>query len=168
MRAERATRKTPRRARLIVFPEPLYHSVMNKNRGRSAPDVMWSLLEAARAIEAQLEKALAEEDLSGAKLAALTHLVRARAPLALGELAEQCSCVRSNITQLVDRLEAEKLVRRLGDPADRRSRRAAITPLGRRRQAAGARKVLQVRRRLGASLGAIDAAALKRVAAGLQ
>jgi DNA-binding MarR family transcriptional regulator len=143
---------------------------MNKKRVRragGAPDVMWSLLEAARAVEAQLEKALAEEDLSGAKLAALTHLVRAREPVALGDLAEQCACVRSNITQLVDRLEAEKLVRRVGDPIDRRSRRAAITPLGRRRQAAGARKVLQVRRRLGASLGAINPAALKRVLASL-
>ena len=144
---------------------------MNKKRARAAggaPDAMWSLLQTAHAVEAQLEKALAAEDLSGAKLAALTHLVRAREPVALGDLAEQCACVRSNITQLVDRLEAEKLVRRVGDPADRRSRRAAITPLGRRRQAAGARKVAQVRRRLGAALGAIDASALRRVLDRLQ
>lgn len=129
---------------------------------------MWSLLEAARAVEAQLEKALAEEDLSGAKLAALTHLVQADDPVPLGELAEQCACVRSNITQLVDRLEAEKLVKRVDDPADRRSRRAAITPLGRERQAAGARKVQAVRRKLGRALGAIDPAALKRVMSDLQ
>jgi DNA-binding MarR family transcriptional regulator len=142
---------------------------MNKKRGRAgAPDVMWSLLEAARAVEAQLEEALADEDLSGAKLAALTHLVRAREPVALGELAEQCACVRSNITQLVDRLEAEKLVRRVGDPADRRSRRAAITPLGRARQAAGARKVQAVRRRLSGALGAIDPAILRSVLSQLQ
>jgi len=88
--------------------------------------------------------------------------VEADEPVPLGELAARCSCVRSNITQLVDRLEADKLVRRVDDAADRRSLRAAITPLGRERQAAGAKKVDEVRRKLGKALGAIDHAALKR------
>jgi len=96
------------------------------------------------------------------KLAALTHLVEAGEPVPLGELAEQCACVRSNITQLVDRLEADRLVERVDDPADRRSLRAAITPLGRERQAAGARKVQEVRRKLGKALAGIDPVALKR------
>ena len=141
---------------------------MNKSGARrSTPpvrtgDVMWSLMEAAHAVEAQLEKALAQVQLSGAKLAALTHLAAAGEAVPLGELAEQCACVRSNITQLVDRLEADKLVRRVDDPADRRSLRAEITALGRKRQAAGARKVREVRRRLGKALGAIDSAALQR------
>ena len=129
---------------------------------------MWSLLQAAQAVENRLEHALAQVDLSGAKLVALTRLVDAGEPLPLGELAAQCACVRSNITQLVDRLEAEKLVRRVDDPADRRSLRAAITPLGRRRQAAGAKKVEAVRRTLGKALGAIDHAALKRALARLE
>jgi DNA-binding MarR family transcriptional regulator len=146
---------------------------MNKRRARrrrpatGTNDVMWSLMEAAHAVEAQLEQALAEVQLSGAKLAALTHLVEAEEPVPLGELAAQCACVRSNITQLVDRLEADKLVERVDDPADRRSLRAAITPLGRERQAAGAKKVEEVRRKLGKALGAIDHAALKRALARL-
>ena len=147
----------------------MYYSHMNKKRGAArraathgADHVMWSLLEAARAVETQLEEALAEVQLSGAKLAALTHLVEAGEPVPLGELAEQCACVRSNITQLVDRLEADRLVERVADPADRRSLRAAITTLGRERQAAGARKVQDVRRKLGRALGAIDHVALKR------
>ena len=141
---------------------------MNKSgtRRRTPPvrtdDVMWSLMEAAQAVEAQLEKALAQVQLSGAKLAALTHLAEAGEAVPLGELAEQCACVRSNITQLVDRLEADKLVRRVDDPADRRSLRAEITALGRKRQAAGARKVREVRRSLGKALGAIDSVALRR------
>jgi len=142
---------------------------MNKRRVRphrgsalAADDVMWSLMQAAQAVEAQLERALADVQLSGAKLAALTHLVEAGEPVPLGELAEQCACVRSNITQLVDRLEAEKLVERVDDPADRRSLRAAITTLGRKRQAVGARKVQEVRRKLGKALGAIDSVALQR------
>jgi len=75
--------------------------------------------------------------------------------------------VRSNITQLVDRLESEKLVKRVDDPDDRRSLRAAITPLGRERQAAGAKKVEAVRRDLAAALKGIDGEALHRAAADL-
>jgi len=47
--------------------------------------------------------------------------------------------VRSNITQLVDRLESDKLVRRADDPKDRRSILAELTPEGRARHAAGLR-----------------------------
>lgn len=134
---------------------------MNK---RQAPrqDVMWSLLQAAGAVESRIEGALAEVGLSGAKLAALTQLVEADEPVSLSELALQCACVRSNITQLIDRLEGEKLVRRVADAADRRSLRAQITPLGREKQAAGAKKVEAVRRQLAGALKAIDGAALQR------
>jgi len=123
---------------------------------------MWSLLQAAGAVESRLEQALAGVGLSGAKLAALTQLVEADEPITLGELAAQCACVRSNITQLVDRLESEKLVRRIDDPKDRRSLRAVITPLGRERQAVGAKKVEAVRRQLAGALKAIDRDALQR------
>ena len=128
---------------------------------------MWSLLQAAGAVESRLEQALADVGLSGAKLAALTQLVEAGEPISLGELAAQCACVRSNITQLVDRLESEKLVKRVDDPNDRRSLRAAITPLGRERQAAGAKKVEAVRRELAAALKGIDSETLQRVATDL-
>ena len=57
--------------------------------------------------------------------------------MTLGTLADRCACVRSNITQLVDRLEAEKLVVRSDDPRDRRSIRAELTAAGRARQEAG-------------------------------
>jgi DNA-binding MarR family transcriptional regulator len=138
---------------------------MNKKRGIPAPsqDVMWSLLQAAAAVESRLEAALAEVGLSGAKLAALTTLVEAAEPISLGELAEQCACVRSNITQLVDRLESEKLVRRVDDPSDRRSLRAQITPLGRERQAAGAKRVETVRKGLTGALKGLDQEALQRL-----
>jgi DNA-binding MarR family transcriptional regulator len=135
---------------------------MNKKRA-AAQDVMWSLLQAAAAVEGRLEEALAEVNLSGAKLAALTQLVEADEPVTLSELAAQCACVRSNITQLVDRLESEKLVRRLDDPKDRRSLRAQITPLGRERQAAGARRIEQVRKQLNGALKDLESGALQRV-----
>ncbi|HEX6692179.1 MAG TPA: MarR family transcriptional regulator [Burkholderiales bacterium] len=134
---------------------------MNKRR-EPPQDVMWSLLQAAGAVEGRIEEALAGVGLSGAKLAALTQLVEAGEPVTLGELAEQCACVRSNITQLVDRLESEKLVKRVADANDRRSLRAQITPLGRERQAAGAKKVDAVRKQLAGALKAIDGEALQR------
>ena len=129
---------------------------------------MWSLLQAAGAVESRIEGALAEVGLSGAKLAALTQLVEAGEPVSLGELAAQCACVRSNITQLVDRLEGEKLVRRVADASDRRSLRAAITPLGRERQAAWARKIEAVRKQIAGALKAIDGGALARALADLE
>jgi DNA-binding MarR family transcriptional regulator len=123
----------------------------------------FALVHAAQAIEERLQGALAGVGLSTAKLGALTVLVEAGEPLSLSELAARLTCVRSNITQLVDRLEAEGLVRRVENPVDRRSKKAAITPLGVERQAAGAREMDRVQKELGSSLSAIDLAALERV-----
>ncbi|HET7189217.1 MAG TPA: MarR family transcriptional regulator [Gemmatimonadaceae bacterium] len=89
------------------------------------------LLDAARAVEARAEGALGEIGLSLAKLGALRHLVLAAEPLTLSQLAERHCCGKSNITQLVDRLEADGLVARESDPDDRRTVRATVTPAGR-------------------------------------
>jgi len=97
------------------------------------------VIAALQSVEARLEAVLDPVGLSLAKFGALSRLVAAGEPLPLGTLAERCACVRSNITQLVDRLEAEGLVARVDDPRDRRSIRAELTPEGRRRQAAGLR-----------------------------
>jgi DNA-binding MarR family transcriptional regulator len=90
------------------------------------------LLDAARAVEARAEGALAELGLSLAKLGALRHLVIAEEALTLSQLAERHCCGKSNVTQLVDRLEADGLVSRTYDPDDRRTVRATVTPAGRR------------------------------------
>jgi DNA-binding MarR family transcriptional regulator len=45
--------------------------------------------------------------------------------------------VKSNVTQLVDRLEADGLVSRTSDTVDRRSRLAALTEAGRTAHARG-------------------------------
>ena len=95
------------------------------------------IMAALHSVESRLEAAVQPLGLSLAKLGALAKLVEAEEPLPLGTLAERLSCVRSNITQLVDRLEAEKLVVRAPDPRDRRSVRAELTPEGRSRYAAG-------------------------------
>src|SRR5690606_27256551 len=91
---------------------------------------VFAFLRAARAVEERLDEAMASVGLSAARYGVLDQLSRAGAPLALGELAGRLSCVRSNVTQLVDRLEADGLVRRVNDPTDRRSIRAALTEAG--------------------------------------
>ncbi len=48
------------------------------------------------------------------------------------ELADTLVVDRSNVTGLIDRMEAAGWVRRVDDPADRRVYRVALTPAGRR------------------------------------
>jgi DNA-binding MarR family transcriptional regulator len=94
------------------------------------------ILQGLHALEDELEGVLAPLGLSLAKLGVLCKLADAGGSLPLGTLADRCACVRSNITQLVDRLEMEKLVMRSDDPHDRRSVRAELTAEGRKRQVA--------------------------------
>jgi DNA-binding MarR family transcriptional regulator len=123
----------------------------------------FALVHAAQAIEDRWQEALAGVGLSVAKQGALSVLVDAGEPLSLSELAARLTCVRSNITQLVDRLDAEGLVRRVESATDRRSKKAAITPLGIERQAAGAREMERVQKELGSALSGIDLPALERL-----
>ena len=99
-----------------------------------------------------MDQALAAHGLSLAKLSVLRYLIEAGEPLPLGRLAERMECVKSNITQLVDRLEADGLVRRLSDAQDRRSVLAAITSEGRRRYTLGIEDEAMVEQRLLARL----------------
>src|SRR5438552_9538524 len=92
---------------------------------------LFSLLHVAGRVENHVESRLAGVGLSLPKLAALHHLIMAGESLPLGQLAERLACVKSNVTQLVDRLEADGLVARAPDPNDRRSRLAVLTPAGR-------------------------------------
>ncbi|MBW8873434.1 MAG: MarR family transcriptional regulator [Acidobacteria bacterium] len=127
----------------------------------------FQMLGAAHEVEARLESALDRIGLSVAKFGVLSKLVEAGEPLALGSLAERSCCVRSNMTQLVDRLEADRLVERINDPSDRRSVRAALTPAGRERHAEGAHIVEEAGRAVFASLDDGERATLQRVLAQL-
>src|SRR5436190_1282720 len=98
-----------------------------------------ALLHAAGTIEHRIETKLSAAGLSIAKLAALHQLMLAGESLPLGQLAERLSCVKSNVTQLVDRLEAEGLVSRSSAPGDRRTRLATVTPKGRKAYGEGMR-----------------------------
>lgn len=140
---------------------------MNDSAAVSATPLVFQVLDAAHGVEARLENALEGSGLSLAKLGVLSKLAEAGEPLSLGCLAGLCACVRSNMTQLVDRLEADKLVERVNDPNDRRSVRAVLTDAGRKRQAEGARVLGETEREIFADLNEADRATLSRLMAHL-
>src|ERR1700750_1849217 len=133
----------------------MYDSPMN--------DLAFRVIGAAHEVEGKLEGALGSIGLSLAKLNVLKALADTDEPLPLSHLADRCCCVRSNITQLVDRLEAARLVERLPDPADRRSVRAVLTAAGRERHAEAVRIVGETETQVFAGLGEEDRQALTRL-----
>jgi DNA-binding MarR family transcriptional regulator len=92
---------------------------------------LFAVLHASGVLESRMEAQLAEVGLSLAKLAALRQLSLAGDSLPLGQLADRLACVKSNVTQLIDRLEGDGFVSREADPNDRRSCLAVLTDAGR-------------------------------------
>ena len=121
-----------------------------------------AVLHTASSLESRVEARLATVGLSLPKLAALRALV-AGGPVPFGQLAERLACVKSNITQLVDRLEADGFVSRASDPTDRRSRLAAITDAGRRAYEQGIEIHQQVERDVFGALTADESAQLSHL-----
>jgi len=144
-----------------------------RKRGRkgtrrpAADSLVFSFLSAADAVEARLEAALSQTGLSLAKLAVLHLLADAKEALPLSDLAARQHCVRSNITQLVDRLEKDGLVRRRADLADRRSVLAELTPAGRQAHARGVRALADAQRAVVRALKAGEATSLQNALSAL-
>jgi len=124
---------------------------------------MFEVLDAAGEIERKADAALTDVGLSLPKLGVLWRLSSEDEPLALSELARCNNCVRSNMTQLVDRLEADGLVRRVDDPDDRRIRRAGLTEAGREAYAKGEKIVSALERTLKDALSPTEASSLLRL-----
>ncbi len=122
-----------------------------------------TLLHAAHGAEHDVEVKLGAIGLSLAKLAALKALSEAGESLPLSQLADRLSCVKSNITQLVDRLEADGLVQRQPDSNDRRTRLATLTAPGRKACREGLRVQQEAERNLLRKLTAAES----RMLAGL-
>ena len=152
----------------------MYHSYVNNTDGRNpaklpaADTTIFSVIHAAHALEEKLEDALEKAELSMPKFSVLNELVSAGEALSLGELASRLSCVRSNMTQLVDRLEADGLVKRVACPTDRRSVKAEITEAGRARQSDGSKEVTRLQEEVAASVPVEDRATLVRLLAHLK
>lgn len=135
---------------------------------QSASEPMLVLLDAARRIECRLEVALADVGLSIAKYQALDVLVTAGKPTRLSALAGSLDCVRSNVTQLADRLESDGLIQRVASPDDRRAVHAVVTALGSKRHAAGALAIRTLQSELAARVAPADRASFHRVLSALR
>ncbi len=131
------------------------------NQSRTPVADLATLLHAAGAAQGKVEAELGSIGLSLAKLAALKVLSEAGESLPLTQLADRLACVKSNITQLVDRLVADGLVRRLADPNDRRARLATLTASGRKACQEGSRIQETAEKDL---LGRLSAAELRQLA----
>ena len=115
---------------------------------QAGPDegALIAVLATAEELRERLEDALIAVGLSISKFDAMEQLIQAREPLTLGSLAGRLHCVRTNVTQLVDRLEADGLVQRGSCSEDRRAIRARLTPLGLERHSAGLEAIRAVQK----------------------
>ncbi|MEZ0065586.1 DNA-binding MarR family transcriptional regulator [Streptacidiphilus sp. MAP12-20] len=77
----------------------------------------------------EYDVAAAARSLTGAQAKVLALL--RRGPLPMRQIAQTLACEPSNITGIVDRLEARGLVERQPDPEDRRVKRVVATEPGR-------------------------------------
>jgi DNA-binding MarR family transcriptional regulator len=127
------------------------------DRGKGGRMDLVALLHTAYTAQGEVETKLGKLRLSLPKLLALKALHEAGESLPLGQLAERLSCVKSNITQLVDRLEADGFVARKRDPRDRRTTLAVLTAAGRKARKEGARVQQETERELLTSLSAGEA-----------
>ncbi|MDX3849698.1 MarR family winged helix-turn-helix transcriptional regulator [Streptomyces sp. AK02-01A] len=76
----------------------------------------------------EYEQAAAEHGLTGAQARVLGLL--SLEPMPMRRIAQKLKCEPSNVTGIVDRLEARELAERRPDPADRRVKLAAPTEKG--------------------------------------
>jgi DNA-binding MarR family transcriptional regulator len=102
-----------------------------QGRGRaSAAEEAWGLVRRLLFSERRRFLAAASElDLHPAQAGALLQM-EPGAPLPMHELASMLACDNSNVTGIVDRLEAHGLVARQAYAQDRRVRHIVLTPLG--------------------------------------
>lgn len=76
----------------------------------------------------EYDAAAAGHGLTGVQARVLALL--SRSPMPMRQIAQRLKCEPSNVTGIVDRLEAHGLAERRPDPADRRVKLAAATPAG--------------------------------------
>jgi DNA-binding MarR family transcriptional regulator len=91
-----------------------------------------ALIRVQRIVMSSVERALAPFGLTFARFEALVLLTFSReGRLPLGKMGARLQVHPTSVTNAIDRLEAQGFVRRTGDPNDRRTTLAEITPEGR-------------------------------------
>jgi DNA-binding MarR family transcriptional regulator len=90
-------------------------------------DLLRHLIGVVHAMKEHVESVAKEFDLTLSQLDAMKNLGE---PCSQRQLADRLHFDASNVTDIVDRLEARGLVERTVDPSDRRVRRLVLTPEG--------------------------------------
>lgn len=90
-------------------------------------DFATALFQLVERLRGEHEEAAAAAGITAAQAVVLTMLAE---PQSMAKLAERMGCDASNITGLVDRLEAKALVVRLAVEGDRRVKQITQTPAG--------------------------------------
>jgi MarR family transcriptional regulator, organic hydroperoxide resistance regulator len=111
---------------LSTIIQPMTVAADSRADVREAWGTLWQIMLTARA---QFVAAMADLELTPAQGIVLRRLDPDR-PTPMNELAEALACDASNVTGLVDRLEARGFVERRADPGDRRVRTLVLTADG--------------------------------------
>ncbi len=90
-------------------------------------EVCGMIAELSRRIDGHVRSHLTGIDLTASQAVAVREL---RTPLTMHQLADRMSCEASNVTFVVDRLEANGLAERTADLGDRRVKRVCLTDAG--------------------------------------
>ncbi len=109
---------------------------MNENHGvieEETTQLLRYLIRMGKVTEGRMDTLLSEIDLSTSRLLTLQRLEQAEEPLSLSQLASCLAFVKSNATQLIDRLEQDQLVRRVPHAEDRRCTLIEVTEEGKQR-----------------------------------
>jgi len=97
-------------------------------------EALYAVRQAAKRLHLGMERWAERHGLSEGRLHLLVRLMyQPEHRMALGELADFLEVAPRTITGLIDHLEHDGLVRRVDDPADRRSIQAELTEAGRER-----------------------------------
>jgi DNA-binding MarR family transcriptional regulator len=102
--------------------------------GRALETRLWlRLLACCNLVQAELRSRLREDfDTTLARFDVLTQLAWPPEGPTMGELSQRLMVTKANITDVIGRLEAERLVERRTDPGDARVQRVRLTAAGRR------------------------------------
>jgi DNA-binding MarR family transcriptional regulator len=96
-------------------------------------EVIGRITRASALLQRELERVFAEHGLAGGDFDVLATLRRSAPPhrLTPGDLSRSTMVTTGGMTKRLDRLEAQRLIRREPDPVDRRGRLIALTDEGR-------------------------------------
>ncbi len=120
--------------------------------GSPTTSLVYALQEAADAMEERLTPLVAEAGLTMPQFSLLFYVIE-QGPMRLGELARKERCVRSNVSNLVRKMEADHLVELRSDHGDRRAKQILASREGRSRYVAARRAVQRTEDRLRRALG---------------